>query len=603
MPTSNERPTRSQADQALTWDLSDLYADEAAWNQAVVSIQNDLEGLSAYRGRVGSSGQTLAALMTRFETSYTTFIQLATYVSLRQSEDGTNPENQARSLRFASIAASINASLVFLSNELLELSPEAYANLFADCPELDPFRRYLDDLYEEKPYRLAPETEQVLAELGELISAPYRLYNMSKAADLRFDDFVDEQGRTQPNSFALFEANYEFSRHAAVRRNAYSSFVKTLQQYKNTYAGIYATEVRKQVALARVKKYPSVTHMLLQPQKVEVDLYNRQLDMLYTRLAPHMRRYAELKRQRLGLEELRFCDLKAPLDPDFNPPATMSDVRNSIVEACGVLGGAYQAIIKRAFDERWIDFVDNVGKATGAFCATPYGSHSYILITFQPSMRSAFILAHELGHAGHFMLANKHQRVLDTRPSTWFVEAPSTMNELLLADHLLKQNDDRRFRRWVILQLLETYYHNFVTHMLEGEYQRRVYELAGRNIPLTAETLCRTTLEVLRGFWGDSALIDDDAGLTWMRQPHYYMGLYPYTYSAGLSAATAISRQILQEGEPAAARWLDVLRSGGTLPPQDLLRKAGLDPAGGQFIADAIDHVGNLVAELVRLFD
>jgi oligoendopeptidase F len=315
-----------------------------------------------------------------------------------------------------------------------------------------------------------------------------------------------------------------------------------------------------------------------------------------------MRRFADLKKQVLGLDKMTFCDLKAPLDPDFNPSTTYEEASKVILESLQVMGPEYCEIMEKGLTERWVDLADNVGKATGAFCSSPYGSHPYILITWTDTMRGAFVLTHELGHAGHFYLANKNQRVFNTRPSTYFVEAPSTMNELLLGQHLLKNTTDPQMKRWVILQLLGTYYHNFVTHLLEGEYQRRVYTLAEQGKPLTATTLCETKADVLKTFWGDSVEIDEGASLTWMRQPHYYMGLYPYTYSAGLTASTAVAQMIQEEGQPVVDRWLEVLKAGGTMKPNDLMKHAGVDMSQPEPIKKAVSFVGSLVDELEQSY-
>lgn len=259
--------------------------------------------------------------------------------------------------------------------------------------------------------------------------------------------------------------------------------------------------------------------------------------------------------------------------------------------------------MKKALADRWVDLADNVGKSTGAFCSSPYGVHPYILITWQDTMRGAFVLAHELGHAGHFYLANKNQRIMNTRPSTYFVEAPSTLNEMLLGRHLLKKTQDKRMRRWVILQLLGTYYHNFVTHLLEGEFQRRVYEAAEKGQPITAKMLCDLKGSVLSSFWGDAVTLDEGASLTWMRQPHYYMGLYPYTYSAGLTASTLVSQMIEEEGKPAVDRWISVLKAGGTKKPVDLLKDAGVDMTNPEAITKAVAYVGMLVEELENSYE
>ena len=332
-------------------------------------------------------------------------------------------------------------------------------------------------------------------------------------------------------------------------------------------------------------------------------MYNNQLDIIFKELAPHMRRLTNLRKKVLGLDKMLFCDLKAPLDPDFNPSTTYEEASKVILEAVKVMGPEYSEIIETGFKERWVDLADNVGKSTGAFCSSPYGAHPYVLITWQDNMRGAFTLAHEFGHAGHFYLANKNQRVMNVRPSLYFIEAPSTMNEMLLGQHLLANTSDKQMRRWVILQLLGTYYHNFVTHLLEGEYQRRVYSLAEAGQALTAKTLTEVTGNVLSEFWGDTVEIDEGASLTWMRQPHYYMGLYSYTYSAGLTASTAVAQLIQEEGQPAVDRWLDVLKAGGTKTPLELLNHAGVDMSKPDPIRKAIAYVGSLVDELEKSYE
>ena len=215
-------------------------------------------------------------------------------------------------------------------------------------------------------------------------------------------------------------------------------------------------------------------------------------------------------------------------------------------------------------------------------------------------MRSAFVLAHELGHAGHFYIAGRNQTIVNTRPSTYAIEAPSTINELLLGEHILNKAEDPRMKRWVVLQLLGTYYHNFVTHLLEAEFQRRVYHLAENGTPLTASVFCEQKSNVLIDFWGDTVEIDEGASMTWMRQPHYYMGLYPYTYSAGLTVATAAAQMIKEEGQPAVDRWLDLLKAGGTIKPLEFVKTAGVDMSKLNPIRTAVDYVGSLVDELCR---
>jgi len=598
---ASKRLLRSEVPAHMTWDLTPLFESREAWLKALNETETLFEEVSKFKGRLTENGETTYACLSAFEKAYQNAVKIGTYANLKQSEDATDPQNQEDSMKYGAFATKTASSVSFMSSEITALEKNEYDQLFNDAPKLGEFKNYLDDVYSVKAHMLSPETELALSSLGEVSNAPYRIYNTSKAADMTFEDF-EANGEKHPNSFGLYETKYEFSTDTEVRRMAYDSFTKSLKAYNNTFASVYATEVKKQVAMSRLRGYGSVTEMLLEPQKVTPEMYNKQIDTIYTKLAPHMRKLAQIRKEQLGLDEIRFCDLKAPLDASFNPPANIESIKNVIIDALAILGDDYKHSMERAFDERWIDYADNVGKSTGAFCASPYGVHSYILISYQESMRSAFTLAHELGHAGHFTLANKTQRIFDTRPSTYFIEAPSTMNEILLANHLMKTDDSPEMKRWVILQMMGTYYHNFVTHLLEAEFQRRVYAQAESGGPLTAKWFNETKLDVIKTFWGDTVVIDDAAGMTWMRQPHYYMGLYPYTYSAGLTISTAVSKQIMSEGQPAVDRWISVLAAGGTKRPLDLALMAGIDMSTTAPVESAVAYVGELIDELERLY-
>ncbi|EEL85070.1 oligoendopeptidase F [Bacillus cereus] len=597
-----KRLIRAEVPTELTWDLSDLYKSDDEWHTALNVLENDIKRLDAFKGQLHTGPATLLNCLLLEEELLMKLTKLGTYANLKESADRTDPVIQANSSKISALGTKVHTALSFIHNEILSFEEGTIEKYLTEETKLEPFRKSLLEILQKRQHTLSPETEEALAALGEVHSSPYKIYGMTKLADMDFPSIQDEQGNDLPVSFALFESKYEFSPSAYIRREAYSSFISTLKRYKNTVATTYATEVKKQVTLSRLRKYESVTHMLLEPQKVPLEMYNNQLDIIYNELAPHMRRFADLKKKVLGLDQMLFCDLHAPLDSEFNPTITYDEAGKLIQESLKVLGPEYNTIIETGFKERWVDLADNIGKSTGAFCSSPYGSHPYILITWQNTMRGCFTLAHEFGHAGHFYLANKNQRIMNVRPSMYFVEAPSTMNELLLAQHLLATTDDKRMRRWVILQLLGTYYHNFVTHLLEGEYQRRVYTLAEEGQALTATTLTEIKTKVLSTFWGDSVEIDEGAGLTWMRQPHYYMGLYSYTYSAGLTASTAVAQMIKEEGQPAVDRWLDVLRAGGTMKPLELMKHAGVDMSKPDAIRKAVSYVGSLIDELERSY-
>lgn len=590
--------TRAEVPVDQTWNLSDLFPSREAWAAELARIEADIPTVTRHRGHLGESAATLLACLNDQEALYARYVLVDTYASLRASEDGSNPANQEDAARGAALAAKLEAACAFIKSEILALPEGTVERFVAEEPALAELRPHLERLLEEKPHILSPETEEALASLGEVYGAPYMIYERTKSSDMRFPAFTGPEGQDVPVSFARYEEDLETSPNVAVRRGAFAAFAKGLSAYQNTLAATFATEVKKNVVLARLRGYQSATHMLLQPHQVPVETYQNLLEIIQQELAPHMRRYAHLRRRVLGLDKLLYCDIEAPMDPGYKPGLTFPEASELIQQALSVMGPEYSKTIRQALTERWVDTAENAGKATGAFCASPYGSHSYILMTWTDSMRSAFTLAHELGHAGHFALANSHQRLFNTEPSMFFVEAPSTMNELLLAQHVLRQSTDARMRRWVLMQTLATYHHNFVRHLLEAELQRRVYARAEAGEPITATTLCQEKAAILRSFWGDAVEIDDAASLTWMRQPHYYMGLYPYTYSAGLTVSTAMAQAIQEEGQPAVDRWLTVLKAGGTKRPLELTQMAGVDMSRPDSIKKAVAYVGSLVAEL-----
>jgi oligoendopeptidase F len=433
------------------------------------------------------------------------------------------------------------------------------------------------------------------------MEVPYQIYNMAKLADMKFPPF-EAGGKEYPLGYSIFEDDYEYEKDTEIRRKAFRAFSKKLRDYENVTAAAYNARVQSEKAESTVRGYQSVFDFLLFPQKVTEEMYHRQIDLIMEHLAPHMRRYARLLQKIYGLDRMTFADLKIAVDPDFAPRISIHEAGERVAEGLSILGEDYTDMVREAFRDRWIDFASNQGKSTGGFCASPYGKNSFILFSWNGRMSDVFTLAHELGHAGHFKLCNEAQSIFDTDVSTYFVEAPSTMNELILAHYLLKTNPDRRFRRWVISSMVgDTYFHNFVTHLLEAAYQREVYKIVDQGGSVSADKLSTIMKDTLKKFWGDAVEIDDDAALTWMRQPHYYMGLYPYTYSAGLTIATQVCRRIETEGTPAVEDWKRVLSAGSTKDPAELAAMAGIDITTDGPLLDTIAYVGSLIDEIEAL--
>ena len=591
-------PKRHEVPVEETWNLEDLFKTEEQYDAAIAQAFALADEIAAkHAGHIQDAASIIAALEAQAKL-LEVLIPAGNYARLALASDSTDNAAQMRSANFAQTQAQISAKTAFIKSDILALDDAILEEAIAQAPQ---FEKHLNNLLKQKPYLLHPEVEKAVAAFGATLNGAYALYNTTKLVDLQFPQF-EVNGEKHTMSYNLYEGQWDAEADFEKRRAAFDAFYGKLADYQHTTAATYNMQVKREKTEATLRGYDSVIDYLLVPQDVDSSLYHRQIDVIMEELAPHMRRYAKLLQKQHGIDNLTFADLKVPFDTGYEPTVSIDESRQYLKDGLAILGEDYVNMLDRAFDERWIDFANNAGKSTGAFCTTPYGSHPYVLISWTSRMNEVFVLSHELGHAGHFYLANEHQNVFNASYSMYFVEAPSTMNEMLMTHHLLQTNDDARFKRWVLSTVVSrTYYHNFVTHLLEAAYQRKVYEIVDAGGNVNAPKLNALKREVLEQFWGDTVEINDGAELTWMRQPHYYMGLYPYTYSAGLTISTQVSKRILEEGEPAVADWLNVLKAGSTKSPVELAAMAGLDITTDQPLRDTIAYIGNLIDEIEKL--
>lgn len=588
---------RSEVVLKHTWDLSALYPTEKDFNETLSSTSKLVDDFVRNYSKDLDHVDRVNQALSDFESINIQMTQLGAYASLHMTADQSDEINLNRMGVLQLTFNRISNDLSFFNSKLYEMDEAVLKSVESISTKNAP---YIKDILRNKKQYLGEGLEKLLTSLSPVLDASYGTYNRAKLADMSFDDF-EVNGVTYPMSFVLYENELEFHQDHDVRHAAFEHFHKTLSAYQNTVASVYQTQVLKEKAIADARGYDSVIDYLLHSQKVSRDMYERQIDLTMTHLAPYMRQFAKLLQNIHGLDVMTFSDLKLSVDYEYEPEISIDESRQYLLDGLAILGDDYRVMIERAYDERWIDFPQNLGKSTGAFCSSPYGNHPYILINWTKKMREVFVLAHEIGHAGHFHLANQAQSQFGTRASTYFIEAPSTMNELLMAKHLMNLKDEPRFKRWVLSAMVSrTYYHNFVTHLLEAAFQREVYRLVDDRKPLSTQILNQLKRDVLETFWGDDVLINPGAELTWMRQPHYYMGLYPYTYSAGLTIATQASHRIINN-QMDISEWLEVLKSGGTKTPLELAQMAGVDMSNDDAIIATIDEIGAMIQEIIAL--
>ena len=581
-----------------TWDLSLIFAAEADFEAAVEKAKALADTLEKTYKNALTTPESIAECLALYEELEILLYQTTSYTSLAVSVDYTDTEAQKKDAKMTALAAEIGSRLSFIESEIAD-APEELIRAAMD--KTGRAKHYLAEILREKPHRLSAETEKVLAALRPVFNAPYDIYHMTKLADMKFGSFT-VNGREYPLGYSLFEDEYEYEADTDVRRAAFRAFSDKLREYENTTAATYNTYLTQQRIMAHQRGFADMFEADLFTDHVTREMYDRQIDLITEKLAPAMRKYARLIGKMNKLDRVTFADLKLPLDAEFDPRVTIEESREYVRSALSVLGQDYADMVDEAYDKRWIDFARNVGKETGGFCSSPYGCNSYILLSWNNRMADVFTIAHELGHAGHFRLCNGAQSLFDTNVSGYLIEAPSTMNELLLAQDLLRKNTDKRFRRWVLSSLIgHTYYHNFVTHLREAWYQREAMNIIEQGGAVNAETLSGIFRKNLETFWGDAVELTEGCELTWMRQPHYYMGLYSYTYSAGLTLATQAALNIAAEGESAVARWRAMLEAGSTRDPLGLAAIAGIDLSTPDALEHTIAYISDIIDEIAAL--
>ncbi|HFI0749340.1 TPA: oligoendopeptidase F [Streptococcus suis] len=594
---STAMPKRHEIDVQLTWNTNLIFPDNQAYKDALATYKKQVENFEAsYKGKL-TTLETIVAALKEYEGLAILESKLSHYAFLPLEVDKMNTELASLSNDFDLTIAYTIPKLSFLHTELSLLDQDVLESVITDQPQ---WKSYIQNIIRQKPYQLHPLQEELLANFAPTFGQPYNNYGVTKFEDMTFDSF-EANGETHRNSYVLFENDYELSHDTEIRRNSAAGFYSTLKKYKNTTAATYLSHIKNEQIEARLRGFDNTIDFLLHSQNVSRDLFDRQIDVIMKELAPHMRRYVKLVAKAHGLDKITHADLKISLPSEYNQRITPEESKQFLIDCLGILGEDYVKMIEQSFDERWIDFAQNEGKATGGFCATLYDGPSYILLSWTGLMNEVLVLAHELGHAGHFQLAKK-QSVLSDEPSLYFIEAPSTANEVLTCNTLLKNNQDPGFQAYLISELISrTYFHNMVTHLLEAAFQREVYTRLDNDEYLNGDILCQIKLDIIKEFWGDDFEIGDDAGLIWMRQPHYYIGLYPYTYSAGLTIGTAMAKQLEENPEEVGEKWLETLSLGASLSAQDLAKHAGVDVSTDQPLKETIAYVGSLVDKLESL--
>ena len=589
---------RSEIPVEDTWAIEDLYPCDEAWEQTLETLEQDKNALAAYNGRLGQSGQVLYDFLALSEKTNVKARRLANYCMRKSDEDTREAKYQSMTGKFISVAVAMDAATSFETPEIMAISDEQLDSFYKECPALERYRRSLTDLRRRKDHILSAAEEKLLAATGEMAQAPDKIYSMLADADLTFPDAVDAEGNRHPLSQGTFVSCQE-SADRQLRKSAYENLYDGFAKFKNTAAGLLDAQNKQLKFFAEARKYPNAFEASLDSTNVPTSVYLNLIEAVHKNL-DKMHRYVRLRKKLLGVDELHFYDIYAALVKDVDKKIPFAEAKQTVYESLAPLGETYRAILKEGFENRWIDVYQNEGKRSGAYSAGA-DVHPYVLLNYSGTLDSQFTLTHEMGHALHSYLSNKHQNPVDANYVIFVAEVASTCNEALLMEYLLNKTTDKKERAYLINHFLEQFKGTLYRQTMFAEFELNIGKMVAEGKTLTAEALSAEYRRLNEMYFGPDMVVDDRIAVEWARIPHFYYDYYVFQYATGYSAAIALSRKILKEGESAVKDYLAFLSGGCSKSPIDLLKGAGVDMTTSEPVEQALALFGELLDEMEAL--
>lgn len=589
---------RSEMDPAFCWNTADLFPSDEAWAAELEACQGLPAEEAAYQGRLGESAQTLYDYLCLTEAAGRRVEQMFVYAFIKNDEDTANPAYQAMKGRIFSFVVQLNSAAAFEGPELVAIPDETLNRFYAEKPELEKYRRYLDKARLEKDHILSPAEENLLAAAGEVGQGASNIFNTFNDADMKFPSVTDSQGEEHALTNGSYISLMESS-DRTLRENTFKAFYGVYDSFRNSLAAMLNAEVRKCIFFTRARKYDSSLAGALTPVEVPEAVYHNLIEAVHQNM-DKMYRYMALRKKAMGLDELHMYDIYASMLPEADQEISFQQAKEDVLEATKVLGEEYHTVLSRSFEQRWMDVYENEGKRSGAYSiGAPV--HPYVLLNHKDNLNSEFTLAHEMGHAMHSYLSDKNQPPVYSGYVLFVAEVASTCNEALLMQYLLKRTTDKKQRAVLINYFLEQFRTTLYRQTMFAEFELKIHQLAETGETLTAERLCQIYYDLNKLYYGEDMVVDQAIEMEWSRIPHFYRHFYVYQYATGFSAAMALSKRILEGGEEAVKDYLKFLSGGSSTDPVSLLKIAGVDMSTPQPVNDALELFGQLIGELEEL--
>lgn len=598
---------RAAIDPKYKWNLADIYASPAAWRAAKDALVGRIPSLAAFRGRLATSPAVLADALDAVMELRKEFLRLYVYAAMLSDEDTRDSTHQGMRQEMTEVDALLGAESAFIEPELLRAGDGVLARFQADEPRLGIYAHLFRDVSRRAAHTLSDSEEALLADVGPLAGAPANVYSILSNADFPYPVVTLSDGRP----VKIDPARYTELRavpHRQDREAVMSSFFSTLGGYRRTLGTTMNGQVQKVKFYAKVRKYGSALEYALDGPNVPTSVYMRLIEGVNRNL-PAFHRYLKLRERILGVEQLHYYDLYAPLVASVDTRYTPEEAEGLIVAALEPLGAEYQATVSRAFNERWIDMFPTDGKRSGAYSeGSAYDVHPYILMNYNAKFDDVSTLAHELGHTMQSFLSNRHQPFVTADYPIFTAEVASTFNEALLLDHMLRTIDDDATRLSLLGNYLEGIKSTVFRQTQFAEFELRMHERAAQGHPITGDALAEMYQDITRRYYGHEqgvCVVDDWVQHEWSYIPHFYSEFYVYQYATSFTASEALAARVLAGDSDTTRRYLTFLSSGGSKYPIEMLKEAGVDMTTDEPLdltmrrmTQVMDEVDQLLARL-----
>lgn len=591
---------RSQIEEKYKWNLAVMFENDQAWEEALNGLDEKVKELTSYAGKLSQSPAVLREFLDKKESLDRVLEDVFCYASCRQTEDMRQQAAQVMYQKAMGKYVQIASALSFFEPELLKMSDQKLEE-FKNAPEMKGYEHDMDDLIRQKPHTLTEVEEKLMSGFEEMAQAPGDTAGMLQDADMKFDPITLSDGTSREvtgSNYILLQSDPD----REVREKAFRSYYKGYKEHINTFTSTYAANVKADAFKARTRHFDSARQMSLFASGIPLRVYDGLIDTVH-KYMPAMYRYVALRKKILGVDQLHYYDVYAPLAGDIKESYTYEQAKQMVLEAVKPLGEEYQKNVQRAYDERWIDVYPNVGKSGGAYSTGTYDSNPYIMTNFTGTLDSVSTLAHEMGHSQHTLLASTHQPPHYANYTLFVAEIASTLNENLLIEQLLRQTTDPKRRLYLLNQYLEGFKGTVYRQTMFAEFEKLAHEEVEKGGALSAQYLNDLYAGLVKQYFGDDLVMDDEVQYEWARIPHFYRSFYVYVYATGYSSAVALSEAILKEGQPAVKRYLEFLSAGSSMYPLDELKHGGVDLSTNAPIEQALQKFERIVEEAEEAFD